>query len=583
MLLALAVHSVGHAAEHVHLSLLAINDFHGNIFPPPGSVLVPDAANPAGTRVSAGGAAYLSGLVQTLKAENPGRTMLVGAGDLVGATPLVSGLFHDEPTIDVLNRMGLEVSSVGNHEFDKGRAELLRLQGGGCFPPTADGSSGVVGVDTCMSNGAFTGAKFQYLAANVVDLANGKTLLPGTFVREMGGIKVGFIGLTLKATPTVVTPSGVAGLAFEDEVQTVNRMVPALRREGASVIVVLIHQGGQTSAKTVLDKSCPGFSGEIVRLADAFSAEVDVVVSGHTHQEYVCARPDGKLVTQTGSYGRLLTKIDLWVDSESRRIVRKEANNHLVVNELGVKDASSQPVALPHGYRVLNRDPEIETIASRYGGLTASVSDVIVGRLAQPLDRRTNAAGESAMGAVVADAYLAGSSDPSYGNRAGQIAFTNPGGMRSDLTNSLSVSFGQLYSVLPFNNYLVTMDLSGVQLLRLLEQQWESPQPASGRILPVSQGFSYIWDAGKPAGAAPGMGARVVPGSMRFHGEPVDMAKTYRVTVNNFLAGGGDNFSVLTQGTNRQDGENDLLVAKLYFRMKGAVMVPATGRIQRIN
>jgi 5'-nucleotidase len=225
----------------------------------------------------------------------------------------------------------------------------------------------------------------------------------------------------------------------------------------------------------------------------------------------------------------------------------------------------------------------VEAIARRYGDLTAALSAMEVGRLAAPLDRRANAAGESTLGAVMADAYLAGTSDRSYGDRAAQIAFTNPGGLRSDLSASLSVSFGQLFNVLPFNNTLVTMDLSGAQLLRLLEQQWERPQPPGGRVLPVSNGFGYTWDASTPEGAAPGSGQRVVPGSMRLNGEPIAMDRSYRVTVNSFMASGGDALSVFKQGRNVQEGETDLVVAKLYLRRQGVLPLPHMGRIQRLN
>ncbi len=581
--LALGLGSFVHAAEPVHISLIAINDFHGNIQPPAGSLLMPDAANPNGTRVAAGGAAYLSSLVRELKGRNPGNTLVVGAGDLVGATPLASGLFHDEPTIEVLNQIGLDVSSVGNHEFDKGRTELLRLQAGGCYPRSDDGKSGVVGVDTCMNAGAFTGARFQYLAANVLDTASGNTLLPATALREVGGVKIAFIGLTLRATPSVVTPAGVVGLQFLSEVATVNRLAPQLKAQGAAAVVVLIHQGGQTSARTVQDKTCPDFSGPILALADQFDSAVDVVVSGHTHQEYVCVRPNGLLVTQTGFYGRLLTLIDLQIDPQARKVLAKDANNFVVLNGATVKDANGNPLPLPQGAKALLPDPAVERIVRRYGDLTAPLSEMEVGRLAMPLDRRANVAGESTLGAVIADAFLAGTSDSSYGNQPAQIAFTNPGGLRSDLSSSLAVTFGQLFNVLPFNNSLVSMDLTGAQLLRLLEQQWERPQPAGGRILPVSQGFSYTWDASQLGGAAPGKGQRVVPGSMRLHGEPIALEKSYRVTVNSFMASGGDALSVFKQGLNVQEGENDLVAAKLYFRLKGVLPPPQMGRIQRIN
>jgi 5'-nucleotidase len=317
-------------------------------------------------------------------------------------------------------------------------------------------------------------------------------------------------------------------------------------------------------------------------LADQFDLAVDVVVSGHTHQEYVCVRPDGKLVTQTGFYGRLVTLIDLQINPQTRKVTAKDASNLVVLNGATVKDANGNALPLPQGATALSPDPAVEAIVRRYGDLTAPLSEMEVGRLAAPLERRTNAAGESTLGAVIADAFLAGTSDTSYGDKPAQIAFTNPGGLRSDLPN-LALTFGQLFNVLPFNNSLVSMDLTGAQLLRLLEQQWERPQPAGGRILPVSNGFSYTWDASQPEGATPGAGHRVVPGSMHLQGEPIEMDKSYRVTVNSFMASGGDALSVFKQGRRVQEGENDLVVAKLYFRLKGILPPPQMGRIQRRN
>jgi len=563
----------------VTLSLLALNDFHGNIVPPSAPVLVADAANPGGSRVSAGGAAYLSTLVHQLKQENPARTLVVAAGDMVGASQLSSGLFHDEPTIEVLNRIGLDVASVGNHEFDRGSAELLRLQRGGCFPPAADGSAGLVGRDTCMVNGQFSGAQFHYLAANVRVKATGQTLFPAYEIRELDGIRIGFIGLTLRETPSMVVPSGVAGLTFEDEVATVKAVVPVLQSQGASVIVVLIHQGGQTTARAVQDKSCPNLSGEIVAIADRLDPAVDVMVSGHTHQEYVCTRPNGLLLTQAGFYGRLLTKIDLQVDRTTGRVVGKDANTLVVANDQASKDASGRTLPLPTGVTALKPDPQVGALVQHYGDLSATIADVVIGRIAAPLDRQTTPAGESTLGNVIADAYLLGASGTEDGKRGAQIAFANPGGIRSDLSSSLSVSFGQLFNVIPFNNNLVSMDLTGQQLVRLLEQQWER---ASGRgiVLSVSEGFSYAWDASAPTAAFRGQGRRVVPGSLTLHGELIRPEQSYRVVTNNFLAEGGDGFGVFQQGKNRQIGELDSTVLKLYLRIKSPVPVPALGRIQ---
>lgn len=570
-------------AAPITLSLIALNDFHGNILPPSGTVLAPILGDSLGVRVPAGGAAYLSTLVHQLRKNNPKNTLVVAAGDMVGASQLTSGLFHDEPTIDVLNQIGLDVSSVGNHEFDKGRDELLRLQNGGCFQKNSDATVGRVGIDTCMNQGKFKGANFQYLAANVMDTATGKTLLPAYVIRSLSGVKVGFIGLTLKDTPSVVTPKGVKGLSFSDEVATVNALVPVLKGKGVTVMVVLIHQGGQTTAKMVMDKSCPGFTGEIIDLSDRFDPAIDVVVSGHTHQEYVCFRPDGKLLTQTGSYGRMVTKIDITVDRRSKKVISKDANNKLVVNDVEVKDSSGKVTPLPLAYASLRPDPVIDKVVKRYGDLTATIADAVIGRISAPLDRQRSPGGESTLGAVIADAFLAATSDTSYGGKPAQIAFTNPGGIRSDLATSLTVTFGHLFNVMPFNNNLVSLDLTGLQLMRLLEQQWESPQLAGGRIMPVSTGFSYAWDASKPFGAAPGMGQRVVPGSMKLNGKVIDMNADYRITVNNFMASGGDNFSIFRQGRNFQDGEVDSVVTKLYFGVKRVISPPALDRISVIS
>lgn len=571
------------APAPVTVSLIGLNDFHGNLLPPSGSVTVADPANAAGTKVSAGGAAFLATLIKELKAKNPGNTLVVGAGDLIGGTPITSALFHDEPTVDVLNAIGLDITSVGNHEFDKGRDELLRMQNGGCFPKSSDGSKGVVGVDTCMTDGKFAGAKFKYLAANVIDGKTGKTLFPQYEIRNVGGVDIGFIGLTLRDTPSVVTPSGVAGLSFVDEVETVNKLVPELKAKGVASIVVLVHQGGMTTATTVNDKTCPGISGDIVNLTDKLDAAVDVVISGHTHQEYVCTRPDGKLLTQTGFYGRIATKIDLKIEPLQKKVLSKEANNYVAVNDVGVKDAKGVLIPLPAGYSVLAKDTAVASLVQRYVDLSAPITNKVIGKLAAPLTRTQNAAGESKMGDLVADIYLAATSGADYGSKAAQIAFTNAGGIRTDLTTSLDVTFGQLFAVMPFGNNMTTMDLTGEQIVRVLEQQWEAPQPANGRVMQVSKGFTYTWDASKPAGAAAGTGARIVPGSVKLNGVPLEMGKTYRVTVNNFMSTGGDNFTVFKAGKNVQQGDVDIEVGAAYFRALGTVPEPAQDRISRIN
>lgn len=572
----------GDQVQPVTVSLISFNDFHGNLLPPNGGATVEDPVSGEAVRVPAGGVAYLSALVKQLKAHNPDNTLVVAAGDLVGASPQISGMFHDEPTIDAMNLLGLDLSTVGNHEFDKGKTELLRLQHGGCFPLTADRTRGIAGRDTCMNDGQFSGAKFRYLAANVVDKKTGNTLFPSYEVRTIGGVKVGIIGVTLKGTPAVVTPAGVEGLAFRDEANTVNELIPALRQQGVALVVVLMHEGAATAAETVNDKSCPGFNGDALKVIDRFDPAVNVVITGHTHEEYVCRRR-GMLITQAGHYGRMATKIDLTVHPVTGRLLEVNANNHVAVNDAVFKDEKGQPLPLPQGYAPLAKDPELDALVQRYVKLTAARAEVVVAEIDGFLDRKPSPAGESTLGNVIADAYLAGTSGGDYASKAAQIAFVNPGGIRSDLTRSLKVTYGNLYSVHPFNNNVVTMDLTGAQILRLLEQQWESPQPPGGRVMAVSAGFSYTWDASQPEGAAPGKGRRVVSESLALHGEAIDPAKTYRVTVNNFMASGGDNFTVLRRGKRVQEGELDLDVLTAYFRSKKKVPVPELGRIRRLN
>ncbi|WP_293040432.1 5'-nucleotidase C-terminal domain-containing protein [Paraburkholderia sp.] len=390
-------------------------------------------------------------------------------------------------------------------------------------------------------------------------------------------MKIGFIGLTLEETPTVVTSSGVAGLRFLDEITTVNNLVPELKKQGVSAIVVLLHQGGRTAATVVNDKTCPGLNGDIVGIVDKLDPAVDVVISGHTHQEYVCTR-NGKLLTQTGSYGRIATKVDLTIDPVTRTVLKKDANNIVAVNDVGILSGGT----LPDGVVPLAKDSEIDAFVQNYEKLAAPMAGEVVGKISEPLDTTRSPAGESTLGDVIADAYLFGTSDASF-DKPAQIAFTNSGGLRSDL-KELDVTLGELYNVLPFSNSVVLMDLTGIQLLRLLEQQWEKPQySGNGRVLQVSDGFTYTWAKSKPAGAAPGEGERVVTGSMKLNGAPIEMDKIYRVAVNDYLAAGGSNFTVLLEGANLQQGGIDLDIATAYFKAKGIVAKPALNRIKSVK
>lgn len=516
----------------VNVQLLSFNDFHGRLAPPDGGLS--DLQDPSQTPV--GGSEYLASTLVELRDKVGYRNSLtVAAGDLIGGSPFLSGLFHDEPSIEAMNGLGLNVSSVGNHEFDEGTTELLRMQNGGCHPK-----------DGCYIKGKrYRGADFQYLAANVVRKDDQKTLLPGTAVREINGVKIGFIGMTLKATSTLVNPAGVADVEFKDEVKTANAASKVLQKQGVKSIVVLIHEGGYAEGNY---QGCEGISGPIVTISSRLSPRIDAVVSGHTHQPYTCNIPDPKgnprMVTSAAEYGKVVTETNLVINSRSGDVVRTAvtATNHLV--ERKTKD--------PHQTRIIEKWQALaEPRAARVVG---TVAEDITG------DASGNRAIETPMANVVADAILAGTD----GNSGGaQIAFMNVGGVRASLkTGTITngeqpgeVTYAEAYAVTPFGNTLTSVDMTGAQIKKLLEQQYQPVADRGSRpmlALGVSKGFSYEWDASQP------QGSRVVGGSMSLDGKPIETESTYRVGTLNFLADGGDLFTAFTEGTNRLGGPDDL-------------------------
>ncbi|WP_409189853.1 bifunctional metallophosphatase/5'-nucleotidase [Bradyrhizobium sp. RDM4] len=529
-------------AAPVELRILAINDFHGNLRPPPGGIRIDDPEDKARkVMVAAGGAEYMATLVKQLR-DGRKNTIFVAAGDLIGASPFLSAMFHDEPSIESLSMMGLAITSVGNHEFDEGKAELLRMQNGGCHP-----------VDGCQGPHPFTGAKFHYLAASTVETATGKSVLPPYEIRKFDGIPVAFIGLTLKGTGGIVSPAGIAGLEFRDEAETVNALVPQLKAQGVEAIVVLIHEGGEPAGDY---NQCPGISGPIVDIVKKFDRAVDVVVSGHTHRAYVC-NIDGRLVTSGDKYGTLVTAIDLKLDPASRDVISAKAENVIVAN------AS------------LAKDPEQTALIDAYDRLSAPIANRPAGSVTQALSRVPNEAGESALGDVIADAQLAVTKDAKDGSAV--IALTNPGGIRTDIISreNGAVSYGDLFASQPFRNRLVTMTLTGSQLKEMLEQQWLDPKRP--RILQVSNGFSYSWDASKP------FGERVIAEKMMLNGSPIEPARGYRVTLNDYLAVGGDGFMVAKQGASPQYGGYDADALFAFFRAHGPIGPLPPTRILRVN
>ena len=526
----------------VGLRILAINDFHGNLRPPSGGIRIADPDDKSKMiMVPAGGAEHIATLVKQLR-QGATNSIFVAAGDLIGASPLLSALFHDEPTIESLSMMGLEVAAVGNHEFDEGAAELTRMQNGGCHP-----------IDRCRGPQPFAGAKFHYLAASTFEKTTGKTLFPPYEIRTFQGIPVAFIGLTLKGTAGIVSPDGVAGLEFRDEADTVNALVPELKARGVEAIVVLIHEGGYPTGDY---NECPGISGAIVDIVKKFDRAVDVVISGHTHQAYVC-QIDGRLVTSGDKFGTIVTAIDLKLDPVTRDIVSAKANNVIVRTA------------------VYASDPQQTALLQAYEKLAAPIANRPAGSIAATLSRTPNDAGESPLGDIIADAQLAATREARSGGAV--IALTNPGGIRTDIARREpgTVSYADLFASQPFRNQLVTLTLTGQQIKDLLEQQWLDPNRP--RILQVSQGFSYTWDGARP------VGDRVLADRMALNGQPIDPGARYRVTVNNYLSVGGDGFTVLKEGTVPQFGGYDADALQAYFLAHSPIAPAAADRIARLN
>ncbi|MEV4658919.1 bifunctional metallophosphatase/5'-nucleotidase [Micromonospora sp. NPDC049301] len=523
----------------VDVTLLALNDFHGNLEPPTGS-----SGTIAGQ--TAGGVEFLATHLAELRAAAKKKnTITVAAGDLIGASPLLSAAFHDEPTIEALSMAGLDYASVGNHEFDEGAAELLRIQNGGCHP-----------VDGCGDGTPYRGAGFQYLSANAFKTETGRPLLPPYAIHKVQGVKVGFIGMTLEGTPEIVSQQGVAGLTFADEAVTANRYARELRSKGVETIVVLLHEGG-AQASTGGINDCVGMTGPIVDIANRMDPSIDVVVSGHTHQAYNCDI-NGKLVTSASSFGRLVTDIDLKIDRRTGDVLSAGAENVVVTRDVA-------------------KDPKQTELINRYKTVLGPVAGRQVGETTQAITRSQETLfgttmGESPLGNLIADAQLAATDD----EQGAVAAFMNPGGVRADL-DAGPVTYEEAFTVQPFANNLVTLDLTGAQLYCVLEQQF-----VTGRTLYPSATVGYVVDPAGTTGTAadPCAGTRVVRGSLTLGGTAVDTAATYRVTVNNFLAGGGDGFSALTAGTNLVTGMIDLDAFVAYLTAQSPVSAPTLDRIR---
>ena len=529
-------------AQTTDVQILGLNDFHGNLEPPAGS----------GGRIgstNAGGVEYLASHVRELEKTSP-NSVFVSAGDMIGASPLLSALFHDEPTIEAFNLMGLDFNGVGNHEFDEGVDELLRMQNGGCHP-----------VDGCQDGDGFAGADFQYLAANVEYKDTGETIFPPYAIRRFPGVKVAFVGMTLEGTPSIVSPGGISTVNFLDEAESVNALVPELKRQNVETIIVLLHEGGSVTGglnETTINE-CNNPTGALPPIVQAMDDEIDVVVTGHTNWAVNCVI-DGKVVTGAASAGRLLTDIDLTISRATKDVVEARVENKIVTRDVPMAEALSQLIA-------------------KYKAISAPLANRVIGSITADITRTANAAGESALGDVIADAQLEATDDPGSGDAV--VAFMNPGGIRENLLFAPSgseapgeVTYGEAFTVQPFGNSLVTMTLTGTQIDTLLEQQFDNPIPGQSRILQVSDGFAYTWSASAPTGSK-------VSG-ITIDGVSVQPGSSYRVTVNSFLADGGDNFAVLREGTNRLGGDVDLDALEKYFDANSPVAPGPQNRITQV-
>ena len=508
------------AAPPVEVQILAFNDFHGALeTPPPFDVTEPGGAK---REVSSGGAANLAGALAAMRRGQP-HTVTVSAGDTIGASPLLSAHYLDEPTITAMNLLGLEFNAVGNHEFDKGVPELQRIQSGGCEKHTQRQPCAVE---------PFTGARFQYLAANVRQ-ADGTTPLPSSgikrFTTPAGPITLGFIGMTLQATTSLVTPSGVRGVTFADEADTANQLVPQLKAAGANAIVLLIHQGGKLPEFTS-GNGCEGLYGEILPILARLDPAITTVVSGHTHWAYVCtdqpAVGAGRLLTSAGKHGFLATDLRLRFDPATRRLTDQIATNLLV------------------GTGERGKDAAVEALVARYAAAVAPIAERVIGRLAAPAPD-SDEDWESPAANLIADATLAATRSAERGGA--QLALVNATGVRVGLPAG-EVRYKDAFAMMPFGNNLLVTTLTGAQLQAALERQYgkapggKATRPAA---LAGSAGLTYAVDLAQASGN------RVW--NVRLDGRPITPTGRYRVALNNYLAAGGDGLTELAKGTDIAD------------------------------
>lgn len=569
-------------APPLEVKLIAFSDFHGALLSP--GRFSENLAGPSPLRPEVGGADALAAHVAQLKAQQP-RNVVLAAGDLVSASPMISAFFHDEPTVEALNAIGVEFSAAGNHEFDRGVPELLRLQHGGCKP-----GDGVPDPNSCRGSTAapFAGANFQWLAANVIDTARAAPLLPPWAVKRFDGVDLAFVGVTLRSTPNVVMPSAVAGLRFDDEADAVNALLPELRARGIEAIVLLAHQGGAQTGSHKDINACDGdlagspLADIVARLDDA----VDLVISGHTHMVYNCSASTTDLrvrdaevdrlprasglpnaagrrvpVVSPGAYARVLSDIDLQLDRGRGEVREVRVRNRLVRRDDGVLESFAPAAA------------SAAAIVAHYEALAAPLAQQVIGHIAAELPNRIDEAGNMPAGELVADAQLAATAAPATGGA--QLALMNPGGVRAPgfrFTDGGAVRYGDAFTVQPFGNSLITLTLTGEQLKTVLEQQFAGCRGQTRtRLLIPARSLRYQWSANAACDARiRNLALLADDGSVREHivdaaGRVLAPQQRYRLTVNSYLAAGGDGFDTFLAAQDALGGGLDIDALAAYL------------------
>lgn len=547
----------------VTVKIIAFNDFHGAL-ETPGRAIDVQAPDGSVAKVPAGGAAYFASAVKSLKAK-AAHSVVVAAGDLTSASPLVSSLFLDEPTVKALSMAGLDFNAAGNHEFDRGTEELKRLQNGGCAKLTK--------TEPCQIE-PFKGASYTYLAGNTIQ-ADGTSLLPGTALRSFGSgrdkVTVGFIGLTTRMTGNYVDPAGIKGITFADEAETANRLAADLKAKGADAVVMLVHEGGYP-ARSDQPEKCDGLSGPIVDIVERLTLAVDVIVSGHTHRAYICdyaatnpARP--VLLTSAGNNGVMLTDIDLSFDPVTKRVTARRASQVIVQGD-GVT-SSAGPVKPSAAFPTFAADPAVAVHVARYAAAAEPRAKRVVGKASAPILRdEDDDMKESPLGLLIADSQLAATRAS-----GAQVALMNPGGVRASINaTDGKVTFGDIYTVQPFGNNLQVKEMTGAQLRAVLEQQFDGPD---GRALLFAAGLTYSFDRSRP------QGQRVI--APMIGGQPMRDEAVYRVTVNSFLGGGGDGFTAFKASKDVAGGMLDLDALEAWFARGQVVDPPALGRVKDVT